>query len=64
MPGKADVTARKKAKGQPAALHPINPLPSLRIRLHLLRRNTAATDFGLHAIFAPRAANSQSVPRP
>lgn len=44
------MTARRKARPKP--LHPASPLPTMRILLHLLRRNTYATDFGLDAIFA------------
>jgi hypothetical protein len=32
--------------------HPVSPLPTMRIRLHTLRRGTYATDHGLNAIFA------------
>lgn len=37
--------------------HPISPLPSMLIRLHLLKKGTSATDHGLDAIFAPRGQN-------
>lgn len=42
------------ASPYPKPLHPIDPYPSMRVRLHLLRRGTTPTDFGLDAIFAPR----------
>jgi len=44
----------RETKKQVAARepHPVSPLPTMRIRLHTLRRGTYATDHGLNAIFA------------
>ena len=49
---------RRKPKRKVVQLHPINPLPSLQIRVRLLTRGTAATDFGLNAIFAPKYSDA------
>lgn len=36
----------------PPPMHPVSPLPTMLIRLHLLKSGTYATDFGLDVIFA------------